>query len=532
MLINTKEENSMRWNKLYLDQNGLTEKVFAYHKIQLDEQKTFFENETIPVSQSKCIQQCVKIINEARNTHKKILVCGDYDADGICATTILCMLLKKLNMNYGFYIPDRFKEGYGLNQDTIQLGLEKGYDIFITVDNGVKSFEAMRYAKENHATLVITDHHSYDDQDIDCDCFVHPRVMEETFEYLSGAGVALQIAMQFGATNEMVALTAIALIADCMELRKANRMIVKEGLRLLNQGVCPPIHALKNKAEDKLDETVIAYQIAPKLNGTGRMADIAKANNTVRYLMCEDLNIIMNGAVQINNINDIRKKKTAEMEKIAKEKGDNDAFMVVSDPDFHEGIVGIVASRICSEKKNCVAVLCEKENEYKGSIRSYQLDLMDFFKNATCFEKIGGHANAAGVTILKNQYKNFLDYIAANMKTVEQIEESTDVLMINESECTLQEVNRYEALAPFGKGFERVLFEVENIQINQIIPLAKGKHFKIISQNQMEYLFFNQSHLLEEIARKTKLSCIGDLQVNHFNGISKVNMIVKDIETV
>lgn len=520
----------MKYNKLYLDQIGLTEKVFAYHNISEDEQKTFFENKTIPVSQADCIKQCVQLIKDAKINHEKILICGDYDADGICATTIMCRLFKHLNIEYGFYIPDRFKEGYGLQGDTILKGIEKGYTFFITVDNGVKSFDAMKIAKEKDIKLVITDHHMYEKEDIECTSFVHSFLLEDDFQYLSGAGVALQIALHFIYDEVMIALAAVALIADCMELRKANRIIVKEGLRLLNNGVCPALHALKNKTDDRFDETLISFQIAPKLNGTGRMADIAKANNTVRYLLCEDRNIILNGATQINAVNDIRKKKTAEMEKIVTNKLTDEPFMVVSDPDFHEGIVGIVASRICSEKKTTIAVLCEKEDEYKGSIRSNQLDLMEFFKDATCFEKLGGHASAAGVTIRKDHYNDFIDYIKRNMKQEEIMEETQDVLVVSEEECHLSEVNRYLNLAPFGKGFEKLPLYIENVSIDQIVPLAKGKHFKLISDNKIEYLFFNQNELLNEIENRKTISLIGELQINHFNGLSKVNMIVKDIE--
>lgn len=479
----------------------------------------------------KGIKECQSLLIGMRDRKEKILICGDYDCDGICATTILCKAFDAIDLDYGFYIPSRIQEGYGLSAKTVELGLSKGYQHFITVDNGVKSFEAMKLIKQANANLIITDHHTFKLEEVDCDCFVHPFLMDEKFHNLSGAGVALQIALSLAPDNkEVVALAAIACIADCMEFDEYNHNLVKLGLSYLNQGICPAIHALKNKPEDVLDETMVAFQVVPKINGTGRMDEIAKANNTVKYLMLNDLNAIFKGAVQINQVNDIRRTKTSEMEAIANKQITDDPFQVISSPLFHEGVVGIVASRIVSRLNKVVMILAEHENVYKGSIRSVEgCNLIDFFSEFEYFEAFGGHAMAAGVTINKEHYSKLIDYVRIHEKELVLVEPERRVCLIEESDCDEAGVNQYCALKPFGNGLEEGLFLIQDVRIASVMSLSNGKHMKFKSSYGLDYIYFNVKEKAALLTNDALVNCVVRVSMNEFRGKRSVQLMVEDI---
>lgn len=477
------------------------------------------------------METCIEILRHIKQNNEKILICGDYDCDGICATTILCKAFDEVGIQYGFYIPNRLTEGYGLQASTVRLGVSKGYRYFITVDNGVKAFDAIETIQELGAHLILTDHHSYE-QIPPCDVFIHPFTMSEKFQGLCGAGVALQIARCLIPHNkEIVCLAAIATIADCMKVTHENRAIIQLGIQYLNEGCCPPIHALKSTPQTILDQQSIAFQIVPKINTTGRLADLAVANNTVRYLLAKDSNLILDGARQITKINDLRKTKTGEMEKVARSYLDDHFFQVIAHDTFHEGIVGLVASRLSNVQSKPVMVLAENENDYKGSIRSVEgLNLLDFFRDFPKFKTFGGHAQAAGISIEKKDLEELKQYIYEKEGNIELVEAECTVLQVNEEACDIQSVLEYQKLSPFGYGFEEIVFYFDQVQIANVQSLSNGKHMKINSTSGIEYLFFNQKDLFESFQSKKIMNVYGKLRVSEFRGFCKVSVIVEGIE--
>lgn len=478
------------------------------------------------------ILEAGKILKKIKDQHEKILICGDYDADGICATTILVQAFQKTGIECGFYIPDRLNEGYGLNTNTVKMALAKGYKYFITVDNGVKAIAAMKLIRESGATLILSDHHHYDEQEIVCDCFVHPFLMSEKFKTLSGAGVACLIArMLVKDSKEAVILAAIAAIADCMPIFGETRAIVRLGLKYLNQGYYPAVNRLKNNPYETLDEGTIGFQIAPKLNGTGRMADIAKANNTVRYLLSSDESNLESGSKQINEINEIRKKVTTSMVEIANQQvTDDQLFQIVSDPSFHEGVVGLVASRLSNELKKPVMVLALKNGEYKGSIRSVDgLDLTEFFNECKhLLSNYGGHTMAAGIGFAQENYEAVTSYIHEHSKDVILGEEKIEVISVDEDELTLSAIEAFQLIRPFGNGFEEPIFKVA-ITIKEVSTMSKDLHLKVVSDQNIEYVYFNQGKRKAEFQLGEEVIMIGSVSINNYRNQKKISFNV--IET-
>lgn len=522
------EGEFMKINLLDYQSSSLHDIVKKHY--QLDDQ-SFEELLDFTMSDPLDIQnmkECLQILQDIQRKKEKILICGDYDCDGICATAILCIAFEAIQLDYGFYIPHRIQEGYGLSVETLKKALEKGYTSIITVDNGVGCKDAMQFAKENKMRFILTDHHKYDMDNINCDCMIHPFLNDDAFKNCCGAGMALQVARCFIPDNkEIVALAAIATLADCMPVTQENRKIIKNGIDYLNDGCCPAIHALKNKPEDILDMKTITYSIIPKINSMGRLADKVNTNNAVRYLLLKDNNTILNVAAQINHLNDERKQMTSSMEKTALGEIENVPFEIICHKDFHEGIVGLVASKMASQFNRPFLILSELEDEYKGSMRSIEgFDLVDYFKEFDGFSSFGGHAQAAGVSLKKEKLQELKNYIQTHEMKIEDSEKTMDAVLVDEEMLSLQEVSEYLKIAPFGNGFEEINFYIDSIHIRQRIPLSNGRFMKIISYGGIEYLLFKSS-LLEKV--KEDMKVIGKLKISYFKGQYQVNVIVDEI---
>ena len=258
----------MKYNVIDVDVSSLQEKyqigllsAKLLKASSLDDEaihELFTTDTALTTSKADCIQKCCKRLLQAKENHEKVMIAGDYDADGICSTTIMKMTLMKLKIEHGYYIPDRMKEGYGLSAHTVELAHQKGYRLIITVDNGVKAHAAIQRANELGLDIIITDHHQIDEE-IDTPYVVHPNYMESEYCYLSGAGVALQIARNLIGDNDIqTAFACVAAIADVMPLWKETRRIVKRGLAVLKQGRPRSLISLLNPGSG-VDMTSISF---------------------------------------------------------------------------------------------------------------------------------------------------------------------------------------------------------------------------------------------------------------------------------
>ena len=478
------------------------------------------------------MKKVVDRIYQAKVLNEKVLVCGDYDADGICSTTIMVDALRRYGVKCGYYIPNRFKEGYGLHVHTVNMAYEKGYRLLITVDNGVKALAALEKAKELGMDVIITDHHALEDT-LDCFALLHPVYMGEQFQYLSGAGVALEVSrVLIGDCKEHIVLACVAAIADVMELKKETRAIVKLGIQYLNEGLCLPIQCLANDRYPQWDEMTIAFQVVPKINVTGRLADMANANNTVRYLLMQNIQDIKYMAKQISELNEKRKQMSEDMVKIAKSLVKEEyEFQLLFDDSFHEGMVGLVAGKIAEERKQPVMVVAKNNEHYKGSIRSAGLlDLTTFFDECKdTLQSYGGHKAAAGIGFLVEHKQLIQDYVNNKMKDITlKAEETYKVIPIDLSEMSLAEVQSLHQLAPFGQGFEEPLFYISNTNVLECKKLKQGLHAKWTISDYADAMYFHCGHVLDQLVNKTSLSFIGNLRVQSFMGRKKVNIFVVD----
>ncbi|MEG0958570.1 MAG: DHH family phosphoesterase [Erysipelotrichaceae bacterium] len=512
--------------------NELVAKVIASKHLSIEQMNQLF---VVPKLSDPMlvtgIKQIVDRLHQALLKQEQILVCGDYDADGICATSIIVKALKQYGLTCGYYIPNRFKEGYGLNEQTVHLAKEKGYKILLTVDNGVKSLKAASLCKSLGMGLIISDHHSYDEIP-PCDYFLHPTLMQPLFQSMSGAGVALLLSRALiGEDKLSIILAGIATIGDVMPLWDENRSIVRLAIEYLKEGYALPIQKLV-KHDAEWNETLIAFQVVPKLNATGRLSDIANANMTVRYLLSENESEIMKCSKQINDLNELRKIKSEEMNRKAYTMVKEEyPFQVIYDADFHEGLLGIVAGKLSENLNRPVMVLTRKDKQLKGSIRARgDLDLTSFFEPCIdLFDAYGGHKSAAGISIDLDNFKTMRSYINETMKQITIHDDLIlDYIPLTVSELNIQNIASLSMLSPFGQGFSQPLFSIKASDDMVLKSMSQGKHLKW-SNDMIDLLYFNQGQQLNKLKMKQDFCFIGTLSLNQFANRIHINMIVQDL---
>lgn len=529
----------MRYNKIEKDfakysqqykTSTLVSKVLAFRDCS---SKQIEELLTMPTklseNDSPILKKVVERILLAKENNEKVFVGGDYDADGLCATTIMVDTLNRLEIENGYYIPNRFKDGYGLNPTVVKQAHDKGYTLIITVDNGVKAYEACALAKQLGIDIIILDHHELEELP-EHYAILHPDYLSEQFKGLSGAGVTLQVAKQLVGENTLhIALGAVATLGDIMSLWKENRIIVRLGLKLINENKVPHLTALLDAPHKIVTEKDLAFQIVPKLNAVGRLQEMANPNNVVKYFLQNNPTEIQNFANQMIAINNQRKQITLQMNVLAEKKNLDDDFIILHDERFHEGLVGLLAGKIASKYNKPTLIFTENEGIYKGSGRSaLGFDLYSFFQeDFDEFKSFGGHRDAIGCSIEKDSFETFRDKVQLKFKNLEinqdQIE---DVCLIQSEDINLQAVEQYLQLAPFGNGFKEVMFAIEGLKIKSK-QLIKGKFLKITFENQIDSIWFDYDGVSEIDNIKT---VVGELSINEFNGRKKCSILIKNID--
>ncbi|MDX8417461.1 single-stranded-DNA-specific exonuclease RecJ [Absicoccus intestinalis] len=483
-----------------------------------------------PVSQAPSIQSFVDFIS----THKdeKIFVGGDYDCDGILATTIMVHGLRRYGIEVGYYIPDRIREGYGLHPQTVQKAHAKGYTTIITVDNGVKAIDALEKAKSYGMTTIVTDHHEIENP-VPCDLLVHPTNMEPVFSTLCGAGVAFECIRALGlATGYDLELAAIASIGDVMIVKGQTRAIIQQGLKRLNEKAESHISPLAN--DRQLNEVNVGFQIVPKLNAVGRLSNLGNVNTVVRYFLCSDRSQLFTFQQQINQLNDRRKDLSMQMVNHAKAKcALQEEVLLVSDASYHEGIIGLVAGNLCNAYHKPAIVMTKNQEGYKASMRSPEgFNCMAFLKDFPSYATFGGHAQAAGFSLSPQDYTLFKKYIHDRIQTFQWEEPHLETLSVLPEELSLSAIQSLDQLRPFGPGFVCPSFELIHPEIQSMFPIQNGKHVRYILRNGLECMNFNQTEQEKQKSVNQIYSFVGQVQINQFRGQRKPSFIIETINYI
>lgn len=507
----------------------LAAKLCAHSQLDDDQMKDLLGDDALTTSKAECVKAACDRLLKAKDQNEKVFVGGDYDADGICATTIMKKTLDLLGITNGYYIPDRLKEGYGLSAHTVQLAKQKGYSLIITVDNGVKAHEAIQAAHDLGMEIIITDHHTIDEE-VGADILVHPTLMEEQYKTLSGAGVALEISRNLIGNDEMLnSIACVAAIGDVMPLWHETRRIVKRGIHNLSQGIPASVCALFN-GRGRVDETAIAFQIVPKLNAVGRMNDDSNVNTVVPFLLSENRAVIADYARQLNDVNRARQNISARMLTKAKTILQDDDFLLVYDPTFETGISGLVAGRLAHEYHKPALVMADHNDLITGSARSVEgFNIYDFFSQFDCLKAFGGHPMAAGLSIAKEDYDAFCHQLKDHMAASHFVyhEPIQDAIIVNSQDIEISAIQDQERLFPWPKQLKDPLFAIRNPQVVNVMHRPKVVRYHLA--NQMEGYDAISFDMNKEYPDAPQL-LIGTIGLNEFRSHISAQMMLQEIK--
>ncbi len=523
--------------------NSLLAKAMVYKQYTDAQIKSFFKKDFIyhDFSLFQEGEMALERIQEAIDSDEKICIYGDYDCDGILATSILVDVFKQLNKDVGYYIPDRFMDGYGLNATRVQQMYDKGYTLIITVDNGVKAYEAIELANTLGVDVIVTDHHSFDEDIVDAYCIVHTKLSPDyPFKEISGGFIAYKLACAMLGKHDkyLYGLAAITTISDMMPLVDENRAVVKYGLHFLKEGKYPQITKLLGTNQE-ISAQAIGFTIAPKINAFGRLCEIVSPNKLVPYFVRgasdEYLNKIAQDAIKINNK---RQSMTTSQYQDVIKGIENDNYLYCYQKEIHEGLIGLVAGKYTREYHKPSFVMTYNENleVYKGSARSIiELPLLDIFKSVDEYlEGYGGHALAGGFSVTKDNVNKLQEALSNHIdKALEDLPViEIPVLKIALDDLTIPAVKSLALLEPFGNGHEPILFYLENLVVNSAMSLKDGKHIKfqaVLNGVNIDVLYFNVSEPIEELLQLKSINVVGELSTQTFMNKESINIKLTEL---
>lgn len=497
----------------------------------------------------KGMKETVDRINDAINNNERILVFGDYDADGVSSTSVLITALRMHGADCEYYIPNRFTEGYGPNNAALKRAKEEGYKLVITVDTGIAALDQAAYAKDIDLDFIITDHHEPPPVLPAALAIINPKQPDcpYPFKELAGVGVAFKVAhgLLGRVPHELLDFAVIGTIADLVPLIGENRLIAKKGLQALQTTNRPGLRALKDVCGIKkgtLDSDHVGFGMGPRLNAAGRLDS---ARPAVELLMAEDFEEAKGLAMDIDRLNKERQaivnKMTEEAIKLVEEEGTIPQAIIVAQEGWNAGVIGIVASRLVERfYRPTIVMSIDAENGLaKGSARS--VDGFDMFtelsKSRDILPHFGGHPMAAGMTLeLENieLLRSRLNQQASIVLTEEALIPVKEIdLIATVEDVTLDVLNQIEELAPFGVANNKPNVLIENASVAELKRIGSDStHLKIQfigEENQLDGIAFRKGHLFEEITPQAKLSAVGTLSINEWNGKVKPQLLIDDL---
>ncbi len=502
------------------------------------------ENDFRDAHKLKNMDAAVQKIKTAIDENKKILIYGDYDTDGICASTILYLYFKKIGANVDVFIPNRFENGYGISIDAIEeIESEYNPDLIVTVDLGITAIEEVEILKQEGIDIVITDHHLPLDEIPDT-IVVDPKLESEYgFDALCGAGVALKVVEAMAGrdeANKYLDIAAIATVGDIVPLVDENRAIARLGIDKINKKDClKSITFMLEKLEiSELTSTDVSFKIVPRLNASGRMDSALKVFN---FLIQTDEKMLAEAYSEIETDNMVRlsfiDKGNKQIEKQLK-KYNNDEPSVLIKGDFHEGIVGILASRVCHEFNKPAIIFTKTENgTLKGSGRSIpELDLHEIIAEMQdMLVNFGGHKMAIGVEIEEDAFEEFKNTL--NQKINDKFSKHNFIMKsgnydieIENSELNLEFLNELNALEPFGCENEKPILAIRETKMNTArVSERSPKHYKFFTEKNIPILAFNSYKYIPIIESETEKLIFIDLSKNTYKNKVSVSAIFKGL---
>ncbi len=524
------------------------------------------------------IDQAVALLFQAIKDQKRIIVVGDFDADGATSSALSVLALRMLgSANVDYLVPNRFEDGYGLSPEVVDQALELGAEMIMTVDNGVSSIEGVRYAKENGITVLVTDHHLPGQVLPDVDAMVNPNLESCAFpsKALAGVGVAFYLmmalcvhmrklnwfaeqGMQEPKLMELIDLVALGTVADVVPLDENNRILVHQGLQRIRAGKARPgIQALIEVAKRdarRLVASDFGFALGPRINAAGRLDDMSFG---VELLMCNNIHAARRMANELDGLNQTRKEIEEGMKQEAMafcerlQFGENSELpygLALFQRDWHQGVIGILASRIKEKFHRPVIAFADGgEGTIKGSCRSipglHMRDALDFIdtQNPGLIIKFGGHAMAAGLTIKEQDFERFSRLFDQVVKK-ELDDAALKGVILSDGELKPEEFSMHvaellRAGGPFGQAFPEPVFDGEFKVLHQ--KLVGEKHLKLMLEPlhkghptnvMIDGIAFNIDLRRWPDASVKTVRLAYKLDVNEFRGNQSLQLMIDHIE--
>ena len=496
-------------------------------------------------------------LSSAIRNREKVVIYGDYDVDGTTAVSILYLFLKSFGLQVDYYIPHRFKEGYGINQDGIRYSLDKKADLIVSVDCGITAVEEAAYVKEQGMDLIICDHHTVGDQLPDAVAVLDPKRPDCSYPFdgLSGAGVGFKLVqattqklgLSAAITDPYLDLVAISIASDIVPIVDENRILMRRGLEQINTRPRTGIKALLkliNSRPGSVSTTQIVFSIGPRINAAGRMGD---ATTAVELLISDNETSAERYARQLEEINLRRRDTDTETMNQAVEMLEQKhdlkemSAMVLHHPEWHLGVIGIVASRLVDAHYRPAIMLSTVEGKIKGSARSIKgFNIYDALKECEdLLEQYGGHEFAAGLTMDQENLEEFrtrMNSIACRMLAENDFQPELEI----SADLELSRIDRkfwklLTQFEPFGPGNPRPVFVSRDVCIEGVPSIVGNGHLKMrVRQNGsavFDAIGFNM-HGYEPNLRNCqneKVDVAYVLEENFWNGKRTIQMRLKDI---
>lgn len=498
------------------------------------------------------MEKVTERILKAIDNKEKITIYGDYDADGICGTALLMLILLELNANCNYYLPNRLEEGYGLNKDAILKCKEDGTQLLITVDCGITSKDEVNYAKSQGLDIIITDHHSPAAELPECIGILNPKVPYSKYPYkdLAGVGVAYKLAEALQKIKtclnpkKHLDLVALGTIADIVPISGENRILVSHGLNLLENTDKIGIVKLKEKAGMEKDTKAghVAFRLAPRINAAGRLKT---AEAAIRLLLTNN----ENEAGELSNILNLNNRERQKIEKEVltnaliqlelKFNFNSEKIIILENKNWPVGVLGIVAGRIANQYNRPCIVISIENGLGKGSGRSIKnFHLLNALQScSTHLKRFGGHAHAAGLNIEEILIPSFKEKINQYAETVLQPDDLIPQLEIDIeaefSDISFDLMEQIESLEPFGYSNPKPSIVSYDLQLYREPKIVGKDHIKFwVKQGQrtFEAIGFGMADYISLFDESNNIDLAYRLQINKWMNKEIIQLQVLDIK--
>ena len=494
------------------------------------------------------MEQAVERIEQAINNNEKILIYGDYDADGITSTTILIKFFKEIGVEVDKYIPNRLEEGYGINNKALEEIKNRGIDLIITVDTGITANDQVKYANELGLDLIITDHHEPSDEIPKAVAVIDAKRKNNQYPFnqLAGCGIAFKLTQAISIKRKLdpskylknLDIVSIGTISDLVPLVDENRVIVKLGLMLVKQTKNIGLRKLLSKSQlRELDSTSISFGITPRINAAGRLGN---QNDALNLFITEDAKEAERLSEILNSYNIERQKIGNKIyeEAISQLKDKEKNCIILGKEDWHHGVIGIVSSKITEKFNKPSILLCFENNIAKGSGRS--VPGFDLYKAISSTKEyllgFGGHTMACGLSLTVENFEKFkkeiTKYIDENLD-ISKLEKEIyidEILTIDDLD--IEKIKELKSLEPFGEENPEPIIMYKNVEINGIRTLSENKHLKLsLKKNDkiIDAIGFNLGELAEKYKIGDTIDIVGNIEINSFNGKDLIQIRLIDI---